>query len=235
MYIVVLIFLIDYPTHYMRSFHIQLQYLLCHMEREQQTMRRERCYTASMVGSRREGTRHLCDWPAGARFHRQSNVYEHKYLTMGVSIINYIKIVYIGNKSVSCLHQIDKILIQWVSFIRAKLLKNLHDDDGRDYEVLQTIRMSTILLVIIVRKKLRKHILHCCSASLPRGFINKFGNKGGVGVSLKLNEANICFINSHLAAHWDKLADRNDDYRAIEECLRFEEEGKPSRTISNHE
>lgn len=109
---------------------------------------------------------------------------------------------------------------------------NLQVDDGPVYEVLQSVRLSGILLVVIVRKRIRKHIIHCCKGSVARGIFNAFGNKGGVGVSLQLNEASICFVNSHLAANMDKVAERNEDYRAIEEGMRFDDSKK---MISDHE
>lgn len=111
----------------------------------------------------------------------------------------------------------------------------MHEGDDLEYEELQSTRLSGILLTVIVRKKLRKHILQCRNNYVSRGIFNALGNKGAVAVSLQFNEANICFINSHLAANTEKVAERNDDFRAIEEGMKFEEVGKPTRTISDHE
>ena len=41
------------------------------------------------------------------------------------------------------------------------------------------------------------------------------GNKGGVGISFKLYETSLCFVGSHLAAHQNKIENRNDDYLTI--------------------
>ena len=35
------------------------------------------------------------------------------------------------------------------------------------------------------------------------------GNKGGVGISFKLFDTSICFVNSHFAAHQDEVERRN--------------------------
>ncbi|KAH8416598.1 hypothetical protein KR222_010611, partial [Zaprionus bogoriensis] len=128
-------------------------------------------------------------------------------------------------------NQMNMFAAQWIR----KLLENLHEAEGLEYEELKTTRLSGILLTIIVRKQLRKHIPKCRAYSVARGVFNALGNKGGVAVSLQLGKANICFVNSHLAAHMGNIAERNDDYRAIEEGMRFEEEGNPTRTINDHD
>lgn len=60
------------------------------------------------------------------------------------------------------------------------------------------------------------------------------GNKGGVGVSLKLNEAHICFVNSHLAAHVTEVQRRKDDHDEILRRMQFEF-GIFRRSIDEHE
>lgn len=49
------------------------------------------------------------------------------------------------------------------------------------------------------------------TASIPTGFL-KFGNKGGVGISMEINDTMLCIINSHLAAGNGELARRNQVY-----------------------
>ena len=48
------------------------------------------------------------------------------------------------------------------------------------------------------------------------------GNKGSVGVSLKINESRLCFVCSHFASDTDKLQKRNSDYRSTKQRLKFE-------------
>lgn len=38
------------------------------------------------------------------------------------------------------------------------------------------------------------------------------GNKGGVGISLRLAGSSLCFVCSHLAAHRENVKARNDNY-----------------------
>lgn len=58
------------------------------------------------------------------------------------------------------------------------------------------------------------------------------GNKGGVGVSIQINEASICFINSHLAAHVSEVDRRKEDHDEIVQRMHF---GHARRSIDDHE
>jgi len=81
------------------------------------------------------------------------------------------------------------------------------------YEQVSVVRLVGIFLVIYrnVESKIPVRSVH--STFVPTGFL-KFGNKGGVGVSLNLNNTSVCFINSHLAAGGE-LSKRNQDFREI--------------------
>ncbi|XP_032594112.1 type II inositol 1,4,5-trisphosphate 5-phosphatase [Drosophila grimshawi] len=124
--------------------------------------------------------------------------------------------------------QMEMIQAQWIR----KMLENVHE--GVEYEELRSVRLAGILLTVIVRKQLRPHI-HCRVCWVARGVFKTLGNKGGVAASLQLNEANICFINSHLAAHMGNVMIRNEDYKAIEEGTRFDGFGPHPITISDHD
>ncbi|XP_034475474.1 type II inositol 1,4,5-trisphosphate 5-phosphatase [Drosophila innubila] len=123
----------------------------------------------------------------------------------------------------------NQLQLQWVT----RMLSNLHD--GNEYEEYKTVRLSTMMLTIIVRKRLSKYILRSRINSVARGVLNTFGNKGGVAVSLEFKDASICFINSHLAAHMDYIVERNEDYKGIEEGIKFGDDGGPYRTINDHD
>ncbi|XP_030566792.1 type II inositol 1,4,5-trisphosphate 5-phosphatase isoform X1 [Drosophila novamexicana] len=126
-------------------------------------------------------------------------------------------------------NQMQMYAAQWIR----KMVESVHD--GVEYEELQSVRLSGIMLTVIVRKEVRQHIVRCRVNSVARGMFNALGNKGGVAVSFQLNEAKICFVNSHLAAHMTYVAERNDDYKAIEDGMRFEENGLLCRTINDHD
>ncbi|CAH1763413.1 13810_t:CDS:2 [Entrophospora sp. SA101] len=58
-------------------------------------------------------------------------------------------------------------------------------------------------------------------AEVATGFANLFGNKGGVGISLLFGDTSFCFINCHLAAHQNKVKQRNNDVRKISKEMRL--------------
>lgn len=92
------------------------------------------------------------------------------------------------------------------------------------YEVVELVRLVGIMLVIFRRSdsdvKVPKSSVH--SARLPTGIqlISRMGNKGGVAVSMQMNDSYVCFVNSHMAAGNEELDKRNQDYREISQ-IRF--------------
>ncbi|XP_030380694.1 type II inositol 1,4,5-trisphosphate 5-phosphatase [Scaptodrosophila lebanonensis] len=111
-----------------------------------------------------------------------------------------------------------------------KMLDSVHPDS--QYEELRSVRLVGLLLTIIVRKGLKAHISRCRINSITRGILKMMGNKGAVAISLQLNEGNICFVNSHLAAHMANVAERNQDYNIIEKDLMFDDD---QRHIRDHD
>ena len=53
-----------------------------------------------------------------------------------------------------------------------------------------------------------------CS-SVATGLGSVWGNKGGVGVGLKLFSTKYVLVNSHFAAHQDMIDERNKDFNRI--------------------
>uniref|UniRef100_A0AC35TNU4 IPPc domain-containing protein n=1 Tax=Rhabditophanes sp. KR3021 TaxID=114890 RepID=A0AC35TNU4_9BILA len=95
----------------------------------------------------------------------------------------------------------------WVNSIERSFPNDL-------YRLLETVRLMGILLVVFKRRDSQIETNSIQTAIVPTGFF-KLGNKGGVGISLKMNDSKICFINSHLAAGVSECERRNQDYRNI--------------------
>ncbi|XP_037812970.1 type II inositol 1,4,5-trisphosphate 5-phosphatase [Lucilia sericata] len=112
-----------------------------------------------------------------------------------------------------------------------KMLESVHDKG--EYEELTSVRLVGMMLTVIVKRQIRSSITRYNVKTIARGILNALGNKGGVAVSLQLNEANLCFVNSHLAAHMGFVEARNEDYAGIVKGLVFDDELR--RTINDHD
>jgi phosphatidylinositol-bisphosphatase len=95
-----------------------------------------------------------------------------------------------------------------------------------------------MLLTIYVKVELYSHVSEVRSESVGVGILgmmvrkaimylyfyltNLKGNKGAVGIRLKLQDSWFCFVNSHLAASSSQFARRNQDFNEICKRLYFE-------------
>ena len=76
-------------------------------------------------------------------------------------------------------------------------------------------------MFVYVRDPLMLKCTSISRASVPTGFMGIAGNKGGVGISFRFFETNICFINCHFAAGDGQTHRRNEDYQTIESRMQF--------------
>lgn len=104
---------------------------------------------------------------------------------------------------------------------------------GVEYVELMTVRFVGMQLTLVIKKGLRTSVKQCHTDMVGTGTL-KYGNKGGIGISIKLNETSICFVNSHLAAHQSEVERRNEDYHEIIRRMQFTE-GIRRRSIYEHE
>eukprot|EP00798_Chlamydomonas_sp_ICE-L_P027604 gene27604-7241_t len=82
-------------------------------------------------------------------------------------------------------------------------------------------QMSGMLVIVFCRSDLMDHVGEVSTASVACGILGLGGNKGGVGVSLSLYRRKVMMLCSHLAAHQDKVDERNADYCKIMRLMRF--------------
>lgn len=47
------------------------------------------------------------------------------------------------------------------------------------------------------------------------------GNKGGVGVRMNINDSSLCFVCVHMAAHREKVSERNSEFHRLLNELSF--------------
>lgn len=100
------------------------------------------------------------------------------------------------------------------------------------YEELTSIRLVGMMLTIAIKSSLRSSVLKFQTDMVGTGTL-KFGNKGGLAVSILLNEGWLCFINSHLAAHTADVEGRNQDHDDIVKRIQFVD-GISRRNIDEH-
>lgn len=79
---------------------------------------------------------------------------------------------------------------------------------GSSHTLLHAQQLEGIKMVIIIRKSLRRYAHSIESAEIATKLGGLIKTKGGVGIAFKLGPTSFLFINSHLAAHQTKVADR---------------------------
>lgn len=119
-----------------------------------------------------------------------------------------------------------KIDRTWVD----KVMSGLHK--GADYVEVESVRLVGMMLTVAVKRSLRDQISDSLTAAVGTGTL-KWGNKGGVGVSFRMNEAMFCFVNTHLAAHTQEVDRRNEDHDEIIRRMSFEKSFR-GRAIDEH-
>ncbi|KAJ0046930.1 hypothetical protein Pint_05250 [Pistacia integerrima] len=88
-------------------------------------------------------------------------------------------------------------------------------DEGTTFERMGSRQLAGLLISLWVRKNLRTHVGDVDAAAVPCGFGRAIGNKGGVGLRIRVYDRTICFVNCHLAAHLEAVNRRNADFDHI--------------------
>ncbi|KAJ4960254.1 hypothetical protein NE237_020164 [Protea cynaroides] len=94
-------------------------------------------------------------------------------------------------------------------------------DEGSTFERVGSRQLAGLLIAVWVRKRLRPHIGDVVAAAVPCGFGRAIGNKGAVGLRMRVYDRIICFVNCHLAAHLDAVNRRNADFDHIYRTMTF--------------
>ncbi|KAL8204552.1 hypothetical protein R6Q57_010175 [Mikania cordata] len=99
--------------------------------------------------------------------------------------------------------------------------------EGSSFERVGSRQLAGLLIAIWVRKSLRTHVGDLDVAAVACGLGRTFGNKGGVGLRLRVYDRIMCFVNCHLAAHLEAVNRRNADFDHIYKNITF------GRSINN--
>lgn len=88
---------------------------------------------------------------------------------------------------------------------------------GSRYELVEQSSMWEIRIAVFARTEIARSgaIRAVASGSIATGVGGVGGNKGGVAVSFAFHDTTLCFVTAHLAAHQEKIAERNSDCAAV--------------------
>eukprot|EP01059_Diplonema_ambulator_P008808 TRINITY_DN1856_c0_g1_i4.p2 TRINITY_DN1856_c0_g1~~TRINITY_DN1856_c0_g1_i4.p2 ORF type:complete len:646 (+),score=198.36 TRINITY_DN1856_c0_g1_i4:2581-4518(+) len=86
---------------------------------------------------------------------------------------------------------------------------------GPKYFRVDKLSLEKIRVIVFAKTAHRDYITQIESATEATGIGGVYGNKGGVCVSFTIRETRLCFVGCHLAAHQEKVQDRNSDYMEI--------------------
>ncbi|TNY22252.1 Endonuclease/exonuclease/phosphatase [Rhodotorula diobovata] len=81
------------------------------------------------------------------------------------------------------------------------------------YSKLHSRQLVGALMIVYVRDDVRRHVSDVSSASLATGLMGMLANKGAVAIRLRYRDAPLTFVNSHLAAFVQNVAQRNAQFR----------------------
>nr|DAD32640.1 TPA_asm: hypothetical protein HUJ06_011491 [Nelumbo nucifera] len=102
-------------------------------------------------------------------------------------------------------------------------------DEGSTFERIGSRQLAGLLIVIWVRKNLRAHIGDVDAAAVPCGFGRAIGNKGAVGLRMRVYDRIICFVCCHFAAHMEAVNRRNADFDHVYRTMIF---SRPSNQLN---
>ncbi|XP_019161339.1 PREDICTED: type I inositol polyphosphate 5-phosphatase 12-like isoform X2 [Ipomoea nil] len=94
-------------------------------------------------------------------------------------------------------------------------------DEGSAFERVGSRQLAALLITIWVRKTLRTHIGDLDVGAVACGLGRAIGNKGGVGLRLRVYDRLMCFLNCHFAAHLEAVNRRNADFYHIFRTMAF--------------
>ncbi|KAF9624009.1 hypothetical protein IFM89_007707 [Coptis chinensis] len=94
-------------------------------------------------------------------------------------------------------------------------------DEGTTFERVGSRQLAGLLVSVWVRKNLKPHVGDVDAGAVPCGFGRAIGNKGAVGLRMRVYDRIICFLNCHFAAHLEAVNRRNADFDHVYRTMVF--------------
>uniref|UniRef100_A0ACD5WN72 Uncharacterized protein n=1 Tax=Avena sativa TaxID=4498 RepID=A0ACD5WN72_AVESA len=92
---------------------------------------------------------------------------------------------------------------------------------GHSFERVGSRQMAGLLTAVWVRTSLKHSISDIDNAAVACGLGRAIGNKGAVGLRMRIHDRTICFINCHFAAHMEAVSRRNEDFDHVFRTMTF--------------
>ncbi|GKV06166.1 hypothetical protein SLEP1_g18087 [Rubroshorea leprosula] len=94
-------------------------------------------------------------------------------------------------------------------------------EENTTFERLGSRQLAGLLVSLWVRRSIRMHVGDIDAGAVPCGFGRAIGNKGGVGLRIRVYDRIMCVVNCHLAAHLEAVNRRNADFDHIYKNMSF--------------
>ncbi|GAB2218462.1 hypothetical protein Droror1_Dr00001686 [Drosera rotundifolia] len=111
----------------------------------------------------------------------------------------------------------------WIDMIGSVL------EEGFTFERVGSRQLAGLLICVWARNTLKDHVGDIDVAAVPCGFGRAIGNKGAVGLRMRLYDRTFCFVNCHFAAHAEAVNRRNDDFDHVYRTMTF---SRPSHLVN---
>ncbi|KZV37306.1 hypothetical protein F511_16455 [Dorcoceras hygrometricum] len=113
---------------------------------------------------------------------------------------------------------------QWWLDMIGKIL-----DEGSTFSRVGSRQLAGLLIAVWVRNNIRGHVGDIDVAAVPCGLGRAIGNKGAVGLRMRVYGRVMCFVNCHFAAHLEAVNRRNADFDHVYRTMVF---SRPSNLLN---
>ncbi|XAR65838.1 Phosphoinositide 5-phosphatase, partial [Bertholletia excelsa] len=102
-------------------------------------------------------------------------------------------------------------------------------DEGSTFQRVGSRQLAGLLIAVWVRSNLKGHVGDVDVAAVPCGLGRAIGNKGAVGLRMRVYGRIMCFINCHFAANLEAVSRRNADFDHVYRTMIF---SRPSNLLN---
>ncbi|KAL1542563.1 phosphoinositide 5-phosphatase [Salvia divinorum] len=102
-------------------------------------------------------------------------------------------------------------------------------DEGSTFSRVGSRQLAGLLISVWARNHIQGHVGDVDVAAVPCGLGRAIGNKGAVGLRMRVYGRVMCFVNCHFAAHLEAVNRRNSDFDHVYRTMFF---SRPSSILN---